>query len=627
VWLAAAYRLRRAYTQTLARSLRERQLRPLDLEPLLKSGGGAMIDELLRADWPGADAHLLELARTNPDEVPAGRLAALSGSPEERVAVGALKLLGAVSGSAAASVLQRALGDPRASVRAAAALALCQAAHDEAVPLVAPLIEGSDDEVRAAALAGCAKYGGLDGALAAYPHLQRLLRSEAGTDRRVAVFAIGLIGGQGFGREVRRLLDDPDVAVREQTVRTGGLLRDPGLIAPLVAALSHAELHTAAIEALEAMPEAAVPLIAEQASDPNRPTPERLALGQAIGVIGGPQAVQTLGRWLDPPGDLVFRLGIGQALRRMRERGALTGIDRSAMATQRERLSAEMTLVEQARQECGGRDPFCASLLFDHLRLQARLLACLFSLEYEPRRVLTIEGNLFSDDAALCANALELVEATLPRDEALRIVPLLSSLIRRDPPTGRELTRATIERLLRAEPWLRVIVIYHQQDGERFPGPKGAVMSAREATLYELLPTVAILKRADFFTDVPANYLASLAAVAHPRTFYKGETLLRDGKAADALYVLCEGRVGIIMGGREVWQAAPPNCLGDISLLDGEVEPVTAVALEEIRTLRVSALDFDNLIMTQPSFAKALLRKLAHRVRDMARAAYVETSA
>jgi CRP-like cAMP-binding protein len=57
------------------------------------------------------------------------------------------------------------------------------------------------------------------------------------------------------------------------------------------------------------------------------------------------------------------------------------------------------------------------------------------------------------------------------------------------------------------------------------------------------------------------------------------------------------------------------------------VEPVTAVALEEIRTLRVSALDFDNLIMTQPSFAKALLRKLAHRVRDMARAAYVETSA
>lgn len=131
-------------------------------------------------------------------------------------------------------------------------------------------------------------------------------------------------------------------------------------------------------------------------------------------------------------------------------------------------------------------------------------------------------------------------------------------------------------------------------------------MTAREASLYELLPA-AILKQTDFFADMPANYLAGLAAVAHPRTFYKGETLLRDGLVADALYVLCEGRVGIIMGGREVWQAAPPNCLGDISLIDGEVEPVTAT-------------------MTQPPFAKALLRKLAHRVRDMARAAYVETS-
>ena len=149
-------------------------------------------------------------------------------------------------------------------------------------------------------------------------------------------------------------------------------------------------------------------------------------------------------------------------------------------------------------------------------------------------------------------------------------------------------------------------------------------MSIRETKLYDLLPTVAILKRTDFFEDMPANYLASLAAVAHRRTFYKGEALLHDGKVADALYVLCEGRVGIIMGGREIWQAAPPNCLGDISLLDGEPEPINAVALEEVRTLRVSALDFDNLVMTQPPFAKALLRKLAHRVRDMAKAAYAD---
>jgi ATP/ADP translocase/HEAT repeat protein len=628
VWLVATYRLRRPYTQTLSRSLRGRQLRPLDLEQLLKSGGGgAVIDELLRAEWPGADAHLLELARTNPDEVPAVRLAALAGSSEESVAVGAVKLLGALGARAQIGAIQAALGDPRASVRAVAALALCEMAHDEAVPHVARLVEASENEVRAAALAGCAKYGGLDGTLVAYPRIQMLLHSKTASDRAVAVSAIGLIGGLGFGHEVERLLNDPDAAVREQAVLAGGLLRDPVLIAPLVAALSRPELRAAAIEALESIPETAVSLVAEHANDPDRPTGERLGLVQAIGAMGGPDAVPSLWRWLDPIEHLVFRVGVGQALRRLRERGALAGLDASAVANRRERLADEIALVERARQECGAGDPFCASLFFDHTRLQIGLLASLFSLEYEPRRVLTIEGNLFSEDEALRANALELVEATLPRGEASRLVPLLSSLVRGDPPTGRELSGPTTEQLLNAESWLRVIVIYHQDRVERLPASKGAAMTAREAKLYDLMPTVAMLKRSDFFGDVPANYLASLAAVAHPRTFYKGETLLRNGEVADALYVLCEGRVGIILGGREVWQAAPPNCLGDISLIDGEVEPITAVALEDVQALRVSALDFDTLIMTQPPFAKALLRKLARRVRDMAQAAYVETSA
>jgi len=608
-WLFAVHALRRPYKQTLARSLRERQLRALELEQLLERGGGAdVIDELLRADWPGAATHLLELARTNPDEVPAARLAALAGSAEENVAVGALKLLGEIGDREQIGAIQAALRDPRSRVRAAAALALCQVTHDEAVPQVTPLLDAPEDEVRAAAVAGCARYGGLDGALLAYPRLQRLLQS----DRGEAAMAIGLIGGVGFGRALGRLLHDPDDAVRANAVRASAQLRDPTLIAPLVAQISHSELRAAVIEALEMMPERAVALIAEPAADRNRPVAERLALVQALGAIGGAQAITTLWAFLDPAEDLVFRVGVGEALRRQRERGALDGPDPPASAGRREYLCNEIALVLQARRECGSSDSFCASLFFDHNRLQVGLLASLFALEYEPRRVLTIEGNLFSDDEALRANALELIEATLPRKEASVVVPLLGSLS--DASAGVGLKEPTIDRLMQAEPWLRAIAMY----------VTGGTMSARETRLYDLLPTVEILKRTDFFADVPANYLASLAAVAHPRTFYKEEAIIREGKVADALYVLCEGRVGIVMGGREIWQAAPPNCLGDISLLDGEPEPINALALEEVKTLRVSALDFDNLVMTQPPFARALLRKLAHRVRDMARAAYVE---
>ncbi len=618
VWLFATRGLRKPYKQTLARSLRERQLRPIEVERLLESGGGAdMIDEVLRADWPGAATHLVELARTNPEQVPAERLALLAGSDEENVAVGALKVLGGAGRAEQIPAIQTALSDPRSGVRAAAAQALCQVAHDDAVPLIAPLLEAPEEEVRAVTIAGCARYGGLDGALLAYPRLQRLLHSEGSSDRSEAALTIGLIGGGGFGRALSPLLNDSDVSVRETAVRASGFLRDPRLVPPLVAQISHAELRAAAIEALETMPETAIPLLAEPAADRDRPIAERLGLVQAIGAIGGTSGVKTLWSFLDPAEDLVFRVAVGEALRRARERSPLSGLDPASIAERREHFCAEIALVQQARRECGGRDPFSASLLFDHNRLQVGLLASFFALEYEPRRVMAIEGNLFSDDQALRANALELIEATLPRNEAEIVVPLLSSVVQSDLPTGEGLREPTTYRLLQAEPWLRAIAMHHHQS-------KGANMNARESKLYDLLPTVAILKRTDFFMDMPANYLASLAAVAHPRTFYKGEALLREGKVADALYVLCEGRVGIVMGGREVWQAAPPNCLGDISLLDGEPEPINAVALEEVKTLRISALDFDNLILTQPPFAKALLRKLAHRVREMARAAFVE---
>jgi HEAT repeat protein len=611
VWLFAVHALRRPYKQTLSRSLRERQLRALELEQLLERGSGAeVIDELLRADWPGAATHLLELARTNPDEVPAARLGALAASDEENVAVGALRLLGEIGEAEQMPAIQTALRDPRSSVRAAAAQALCQVMHDEAVPRVAPLLDAPEAEVRAAALAGCARHGGLDGALLAYPRLQRNLQS----DRGEAAMAIGLIGGAGFGRALGRLLNDADDVVRANAVRASAQLRDPTLVAPLVAQINHVELRAAVIEALEMMPERAVPLIAEPAADRNRPTPERLALVQAIGAIGGAQAIKTLWAFLDPAEDLVFRVGVGEALRRQRERSALDGLDPPAITERRDQLCNEIALVQQARRECGGTDSFCASLFFDHNRLQVGLLASLFALEYEPRRVLTIEGNLFSDDEALRANALELVEATVPRKEAEVVVPLLSSVAQSDVPTGEGLRQPTTHRLMQAEPWLRAIAMY----------VTGGTMNARETKLYDLLPTVAILKRTDFFADVPANYLASLAAVARSRAFYKGEAIVREGKVADALYVLCEGRVSVVMGGREIWQAAPPNCLGDISLLDGEPEPINAVALEDVQTLRISALDFDNLVMTQPPFARALLRKLARRVRDMAQAAYVE---
>ncbi len=54
-----------------------------------------------------------------------------------------------------------------------------------------------------------------------------------------------------------------------------------------------------------------------------------------------------------------------------------------------------------------------------------------------------------------------------------------------------------------------------------------------------------------------------------------------------------------------------------MSLIDGEREPISAVVVQDVQTLRISGVDFDNLLATQPPFARALLRKLASRVREL----------
>src|SRR5216684_3667664 len=85
-------------------------------------------------------------------------------------------------------------------------------------------------------------------------------RRKCGPQRWQDALAIGLIGGTGFGRALGRLLSDPDDSVRSSAVHASAQLRDPMLVAPLVMQLSHVEFRAPVIEALEMMPESAVPL-------------------------------------------------------------------------------------------------------------------------------------------------------------------------------------------------------------------------------------------------------------------------------------------------------------------------------------------------------------------------------
>src|SRR5262249_33681442 len=146
------------------------------------------------------------------------------------------------------------------------------------------------------------------------------------------------------------------------------------------------------------------------------------------------------------------------------------------------------------------------------------------------------------------------------------------------------------------------------------PDQRGA-MGTREQKLYDLLPAIEMLRRAEYFKSVPAHYLARIAEVAQQKTYYDGEMLTRQGIPADALYVLCDGHVDVVVGDKTMWQVSAPDTLGEISLIDKQGEPASARVTGELRVLRIAAHDFGILLATQPAFSRALLDRFALRLR------------
>jgi hypothetical protein len=159
---------------------------------------------------------------------------------------------------------------------------------------VAPLLEDTAPEVRAAALAGCARFGGVEGGIVAYSMLDRLLRSESPGERAVAATAMGRIGSAGFSRIFGRLLRDDAPTLRTAAVEAAAKLRDERPASALADQIALPELRAGAVAALQQLPDTAVTELAARLAEQERPLSERLGIVQPLAGIGGPHAVAAL---------------------------------------------------------------------------------------------------------------------------------------------------------------------------------------------------------------------------------------------------------------------------------------------------------------------------------------------
>lgn len=111
---------------------------------------------------------------------------------------------------------------------------------------------------------------------------------------------------------------------------------------------------------------------------------------------------------------------------------------------------------------------------------------------------------------------------------------------------------------------------------------------------------------------------ARLAAEFETLALKRGDTLVRQGEAADALYVVVSGRFDVRIAGqpRPVAEIGPGSPIGEIAFLAGGVRTATVTALRDSLVMRLGRADFERLCQRAPGIWGTLTATLAGRLAD-----------
>jgi small-conductance mechanosensitive channel/CRP-like cAMP-binding protein len=140
-----------------------------------------------------------------------------------------------------------------------------------------------------------------------------------------------------------------------------------------------------------------------------------------------------------------------------------------------------------------------------------------------------------------------------------------------------------------------------------------------------------ILAGVDLFATLMPQQRADMAAAIATSTYADGETIVRQGEPGDSMYVLCSGRVAVLIepDRHQVATIEAGGYFGEMSLLTGEPRTATIVARGEAVVMELSAELFRELGLQNPQavervgFAAVTRRAELDRARSAARGAAV----
>ncbi|HRI67192.1 MAG TPA: cyclic nucleotide-binding domain-containing protein, partial [Polyangium sp.] len=405
----------------------------------------------------------------------------------------------------------------------------------------------------------------------------------------------------------------------------------------------------------------------------------RMAVPRILWRIGTTTALSALLEHIDEPDDRVRQKVLASASRLRLALGAAP----TPLGPIRARIEREAAGHEHDRNVyLLVRPDVSMPLLDDHVlvRLRKGLIRILRLCELVyPREVVAgVRTHVFGKDASLRANAFEVLESLLDRQQGARLLQLFDRYLeltkafpenKTSPSTNDvvEFVKAEVASndpfraalaldaiatkritscvdialaaLEHREPLVRegaaIAVVEMQPEGATEalnrllddPDPivrswanfwKRTGQSGIDAGdgMYTTIEKVLFLQRVPIFARISGEELVGLARTAEVLTFAKGEVIYRQGDPGGSMYFVISGSVSLSVDAKEVARRRANEVFGEASVLDREPRVVTARAEEPLEALRVSAEDFIAASQDAVEIAVGVLQVLSRKLRE-----------
>jgi CRP-like cAMP-binding protein len=126
-----------------------------------------------------------------------------------------------------------------------------------------------------------------------------------------------------------------------------------------------------------------------------------------------------------------------------------------------------------------------------------------------------------------------------------------------------------------------------------------------------------LLAQVPLFSACTKKELQAIAKRSEEQRVDAGTSVVREGEAGDAFYVIVSGQAEVARSGQVVATIGAGSFFGDLALLDRAPRNATVTAITDMDLIVLGQREFSTMLDEAGGFARKLLIALAHRLREM----------